>query len=140
MKTIQEAVRAYLQAESDVRAVSDRTRVCGEYPLLAVAIQEAGTVLVGGGALAEHTYQVTVTAVSDRDRDGSTALLSSLVPPLLRGIPLEAPGGLRHLHPLNICTEADRLTFSLELCVPVPPAATASEPATEHMSTLHFEI
>ena len=140
MKTIQEAVRAYLQEQTGVTTVADRTRVRGVYPLLAVAVQEAGTVLICGGRQAEHTYQVTVTAVSDRERDEGTALLSSLVPHLLRGIPLEASGTLRSLHPLDIRTEEERLTFSLELCVPVPPAETAAAPATEPMNTLHFEI
>lgn len=57
----------------------------GEYPLLAVSVREDGTVLVDGGRQAEHTYRVTVSAASDRERDGNTALLSSLTPVLLRG-------------------------------------------------------
>jgi len=140
VKIIQEAVRAYLQEQAGVKTVSDRTRIRGEYPLLAVSVQENGTVLLCGGQQAEHSYQVTVTAVSDRERDGNMALLSSLVPPLLRGIPLELAGTPRNLHPLNIRTEEECLTFSLELCVPVPPAETAVPPATDRMNILHFEI
>ena len=95
MKAIQDAVTAYLQKATGVRTVADRTRVAGEYPLLAVAVREDGTVLVDGGRQAEHTYRVTVTAASDRNRDGNTALLASLAPHLLRGVPM----GDRVLHP-----------------------------------------
>lgn len=125
MKAIQDAVTAYLQERTGVRTVADRTRVAGEYPLLAVAVREDGTVLVDGGRQAEHTYRVTVTACSDRNRDGNTALLSSLVPCLLRGVPM----GDRVLHPLEVKTEGEELTFSLELCVPVPePERPGMEP------------
>lgn len=95
MKAIQDAVRLYLERATGVRAVADRTRVAGEYPLLAVAVREDGTVLVDGGRQAEHTYRVTVTACSDRNRDGNTALLASLPPVLLRGVPMETGDGNR---------------------------------------------
>ena len=85
MNRIQEAVRAYLEQAARIPAVSDRTRVRGEYPLLAVGVHEDGTVLIAGGKQAEHTYQVTVTAANDRARDGNTELLSSLPLHLLRG-------------------------------------------------------
>ena len=49
MKAIQDAVRLYLERATGVRAVADRTRVPGVYPLLAVAVREDGTVLVDGG-------------------------------------------------------------------------------------------
>ncbi len=140
MKAIQDAVTAYLQKATGVRAVADRTRAAGEYPLLAVAVREDGTVLVDGGRQAEHTYRVTVTAASDRNRDENTALLSSLVPCLLRGVPMETAGGRRTLHPLDIKTEGEELTFSLELCVPVPPDDSAGEAADETMKTLHLGV
>lgn len=140
MKAIQDAVTAYLQKATGVRAVADRTRVAGEYPLLAVAVREDGTVLVDGGRQAEHTYRVTVTACSDRNRDGNTALLSSLTPCLLRGVPMETENGSRTLHPLDVKTEGEELTFSLELCVPVPPEDSSGEAATEHMGTLHLGV
>lgn len=125
MKAIQDAVTAYLQERTGVRTVADRTRVAGEYPLLAVAVREDGTVLVDGGRQAEHTYRVTVTAASDRNRDGNTALLASLAPYLLRGVPM----GDRVLHPLEVKTEGEELTFSLELCVPLPePEKPGMEP------------
>ena len=125
MKAIQDAVTAYLQKVTGVRTVADRTRVAGEYPLLAVAVREDGTVLVDGGRQAEHTYRVTVTAASDRNRDGNTALLASLAPYLLRGVPM----GNRVLHPLDVKTEGEELTFSLELCVPLPePEKPGTEP------------
>ena len=136
MKAIQDAVTAYLQKVTGVRTVADKTRGAGEYPLLAVAVREDGTVLVDGGRQAEHTYLVTVTACSDRNRDGNTALLSSLAPCLLRGIPM----GDRVLHPLDVKTEGEELTFSLELCVPVPPEDSSGEAATEHMGTLHLGV
>ena len=136
MKAIQDAVRLDGQKAMGIRAVADRTRVAGEYPLLAVGVREDGTVLVDGGRQAEHTYLVTVTAADHRNRDGNTALLSSLTPCLLRGIPM----GDRVLHPLDVKTEGEELTFSLELCVPVPPEDSSGEAATEHMGTLHLGV
>ena len=136
MKAIQGAVTAYLQKATGVRAMADRTRVAGEYPLLAVAVREDGTVLVDGGRQAEHTYRVTVTAASDRNRDGNTALLASLVPHLLRGVPM----GDRVLHPLEVKTEGEELTFSLELCVPLPePEKPGTEPPGV-MENLHLGV
>ena len=140
MKAIQDAVTAYLETATGVRAVADRIRAPGVYPLLAVAIREDGTVLVDGGRQAEHTYRVTVTAASDRNRDGNTALLSSLVPCLLRGVPMETADGSRTLHPLDVKTEGEELTFSLELCVPVPPDESSGEAATETMKTLSLGL
>lgn len=136
MKAIQDAVTAYLQKATGVRTVADRTRVAGEYPLLAVAVREDGTVLVDGGRQAEHTYRVTVTAASDRNRDGNTALLASLTPHLLRGVPM----GDRVLHPLEVKTEGEELTFSLELCVPLPePEKPGTEPPGV-MENLHLGV
>ena len=140
MKAIQDAVTAYLQKATGVRAVADRTRAAGEYPLLAVAVREDGTVLVDGGRQAEHTYRVTVTAADHRDREENTALLSSLAPILLRGVPMETAGGCRTLHPLDVKTEDEELTFSLELCVPVPPDDSSSEAADAYMETLNFSV
>ena len=140
MKAIQDAVTAYLQKVTGVRTVADKTRGAGEYPLLAVAVREDGTVLVDGGRQAEHTYRVTVTAASDRNRDGNTALLSSLTPCLLRGVPMETENGSRTLHPLDVKTEGEELTFSLELCVPVPPDESAGEAADAYMETLNFGV
>ena len=136
MKAIQDAVRLYLERATGVRAVADRTRVAGEYPLLAVAVREDGTVLVDGGRQAEHTYRVTVTACSDRNRDANTALLASLPPFLLRGVPM----GERTLHPLDIKTEGEELTFSLVLCVPVPPAEKPGQTEPGVMETLRLGI
>lgn len=139
MNVIQEAVRAYLKKASGVNTVCDRTRVRGEYPLLAVAVKEDGTVLMDGGRQAQHTYQVTVTAVNDRDRDGNTALLASLTVPLLRGIPMvDGSGESRTLHPLDIRTEGEELTFSLTLCVPVPPLPKPGQTEPGVMETLHM--
>lgn len=140
MTRIQEAVRAYLEQTTGIRTISDRARVRGEYPLLAVEVRENGTVLLAGGKLAEHTYQVTVTAASDREREKNTALLSSLWGPLLRGVPLEQGSEIRMLHPLNISTDKDTLSFSLELCVPVPPPSFDSPEATHSMEMLHFGV
>lgn len=138
MNVIQEAVRAYLEKASGVKTVSDRTRVRGEYPLLAVSVREDGTVLIDGGRQAEHTYQVTVTAVSDRDREGNTALLAGLPVVLLRGIPMERDGERRTLHPLGVQTEGEELTFTLVLCVPVPPVPKGGQTEPGIMETLHM--
>ena len=159
MKHIQEAVRGWLELVTGVRTVADRSRVRGEYPLLAVSVQEDGTVLIDGGRQAEHTYQVTVAAAGDRERDGNMNLLSGLVPVLLRGIPVEIPvkvsGGMgqplaesggnsvcerRVLHPLGIQTEAGTLTFSLVLCVPIPPLPKPGDSEPGVMETLHLGI
>ena len=134
MKAIQDAVTAYLQKATGVRAMADRTRVAGEYPLLAVAVREDGTVLVDGGRQAEHTYRVTVTACSDRNRDGNTALLATLAPHLLRGVPM----GDRVLHPLDVKTEGEELTFSLELCVALPEPEKPGTDPPGVMENLHL--
>ena len=136
MKAIQDAVTAYLQKATGVRTMADRTRVPGVYPLLAVAVREDGTVLVDGGRQAEHTYRVTVTACSDRNRDGNTALLASLPPVLLRGVPM----GERTLHPLDIKTEGEELTFDLVLYLPVPPAEKPGQTEPGIMETLRLGI
>ena len=141
MKTIQEAVAAYLEQETGIRTVCDRTRVRGEYPLLAVAVSEQGTTLLAGGQLAEHRYEVKVTALADREREGSTALLSGLVPVLLRGVPV--PGGMegkRMLHPLSIRTGEEELTFTLEVCTALPALSHEGEGAAQPMQTLHFGV
>jgi len=140
MKHIQEAVAVYLEKESGIRTVCDRTRVRGEYPLLAVEVQEKGTVLISGGHLAEHDYQVRVHALSDREREHVGALLSDLTLHLLRGIPMMQDRVQRTLHPLHITTEENSLTFSLEVCVPVPPLPTDTPEATHSMETLHFSV
>ena len=136
MKAIQDAVTAYLEQATGVRTVADRTRAPGVYPLLAVAVREDGTVLVDGGRQAEHTYRVTVTACSDRNRDGNTALLATLAPHLLRGVPM----GDRVLHPLDVKTEGEELTFALELCVALPePEKPGTEPPGV-MENLHLGV
>ena len=126
MKAMESAVAAYLHGAAKATAVAEGTRAAGVYPLLAVSVREEGTVLVDGGRQAEHIYRVTVTAASDRHREGATALLSGLVPALLRGVPMETDGAERVLHPLNIRTEGDQLTFDVELCVPLPETAKSS--------------
>ena len=140
MKHIQEAVAAYLQQETGVRTVCDRTSVRGEYPLLAVAAAEKKTVLLAGGKQAEHSYEITVTAASDREREGNTALLAGLTPLLLRGIPMERDGERRVLHPLRIRSAEDKLIFALEVCVALPEANWEGEAAVETMETLHFGL
>lgn len=142
MKDIQEAVRAWLEERTGVRAVSDRSAV-REYPLLAVAVREGGTVLLDGGRQAEHTYLVTVTAAADRDRAGNTALLAGLVPKLLRGVPFrEAESGeSRTLHPLNIRTEGEELRFDLALCRRLPePEAHPGGTDLGLMEILHVRM
>lgn len=138
------AVAAYLQEETGICAVEEGTRCPGVYPLLAVRVSADGTTLLDGGRQAERTYTVTVTAASDRDREGATALLSALVPVLLRGVPAalaEADGREvgRTLHPLGIKTEGDKLTFSLKICVALPKKkAPQGDPGI--METLHMDI
>lgn len=140
MRTVQEAVRAYLEKYSGVRVVCDHTRMRGEYPLLAVSVREDGTVLVDGGRQAEHTYAVTVTAVSSREREENTAFLAAVPPLLLRGIPMKKDGEHRVLHPLDIQTEGEEVTFAITLCVSVPPLPDTDGEASEMMETLHFGV
>lgn len=134
MKDVEEAVRTYLQRAAGVSAVVRLTRCQGAYPLLAVSAREEGITLVDGGRQAEHRYRVTVTAAADREREKNGALLSSLPPLLLRGVPM----GRRVLHPLDIQTQGEQLTFALEVCLPLPEepgGGTAAEP----MAALHWE-
>lgn len=140
MKQIQEAVRAFLEEETGICTVCDRTEVRGKYPLLAVSVAEKRTLLLAGGKLAEHGYEVTVRAAADREREGNTALLSELVPLLLGGIPMVRDGQRRTLHPLDLRTDEEKLTFALELCVAVEPLSDGDEPAAEPMQTLHFGV
>lgn len=130
MREIQEAVRACLEARSGVRTVLDRSR-CRTYPLLAVSVRESGAVLLDGGRQAEHSYLVTVTAVSGRGREENTALLSGLVPLLLWGVPLEAED--RVLHPLDIRTEGEELAFTMSICRPLPEPGQEPPDWMEHI-------
>jgi len=141
MKRIQEAVAAFLEEKTGIPAVSDRSR-CRQYPLLAVCVREGGTVLVDGGRQAEHSYGVTVTAASDRDRAEQTELLSSLVPLLLRGLPVvDSDGQRRWLHPVDIRTEDGKLCFSIPLCVRLPePEAHPGGADLGLMETLHVDF
>lgn len=135
MRNIQEAIRARLRESLDIDAVSGRAAY-RRYPLLAVDVRESGTVLVDGGRQAEHTYLVTLTAAADRDRNGSTALLSSLTPLLLQGVPM----GERVLHPLDIRTEDDTMSFSITLCVPLPERRRPEEKEPGVMERLHLAV
>lgn len=138
MTDIREAVRAWLEERSGVPAVSDRS-LCRRYPMLAVSVREGGTVLVDGGRQAEHSYLVTVTAASDRDRAENAALLSRLVPLLLRGVPLRN-GEDRVLHPLDVKTEGEALTFSVVLCRRLPEPETPPGGKPELMEALHVRL
>lgn len=79
---------------------------------------------------------MTVSAASDRERTGNTALL--FLPDA--GF---APGrshGERTLHPLELKTEGETLTFTVELCVPLAqPEKPAMEPPGR-MATLNLDI
>ena len=68
--------------------------------------------------------------------NGNTDLLASLPPVLLRGVPM----GERTLHPLDIKTEGDALTFDLVLCVPVPPVEKPGQAEPGVMATLRLGI
>lgn len=140
MNDIQAAVAAYLQEKTGVRAVEERSRAAG-YPLLAVTAREDGTVLLDGGRQVEHTYTVTVTAASDRERDAASALLSRVTAALLRGVPF-APGEGgegRVLHPTGIRTEGDTLTCAVSVCRLLPRTAPGETPP-ELMETIHMAV
>lgn len=139
MNRIQEAVAACLQERTGIRTVCGRSHL-RDYPMLAVEAAENGTVLLDGGRQAEHSYTVTVTAASDRTRAHNGDLLASLTPLLLGGIPMACDGEKRVLHPLNCETDGETLTFSLTLCVPVPPLPDSRPPATDTMETLHLGL
>lgn len=141
MNHIAEAVRAYLQSETLVQAVCEGAKHAGGYPLLVVNIAENGTLLTSGGKLCEHDYALRVRYAVNRERTGETAALASLVPVLLRGVPMVlASGGKtvsRVLSPQDIKTEGDELSFHLKLSVPVPPRS--GEVDAEPMQTLHLD-
>ena len=120
MKDIQQAVAAYLAAETGVRTVCDRSRLA-EYPLLAVSVEEKNAVLVDGGRQAETTFAVTITAKADRTGEGNGALLSSAAQALLGGVPMMTRGGeKRVLHPSDCETTGETLTFNVTVCMPIP--------------------
>lgn len=145
MNDIREGVRAYLEQESGIHAVCAPARHTGEYPLLAVEVQEEGTVLCAGGRQAEHRYRVTVTCAGDRERSDKNAKLAALVPMLLRGVPVSLPSGMpdggkvrRVLSPQGIETEDDAVRFALCLTRPVPPKEDVRGDSGEVMGTLHW--
>lgn len=140
MKDIQSAVAAYLQDRTGVHAVEERTR-CAGYPLLAVTAREDGTVVLDGGRQVEHTYTVTVTAASDREREEASALLTRVTEALLRGVPF-APGdgsGDRVLHPTDIRTQGDTLTCVISICRLLPRTEPGQTPP-EVMETIHVAV
>lgn len=139
MNRIQEAVAACLQERTGIRTVCGRSHLHA-YPMLAVEAAESGTVLLDGGRQAEHRYTVTVTAAADRTREHNGDLLASLTPLLLGGIPMTCDGEKRVLHPLNCETDGETLTFSLTLCVAVPPLPDSRPPADHTMGTLHLGL
>ena len=169
MIQIQEAVRAHLQEQTGVETVCDRS-LCRRYPMLAVSVREEGVTLLDGGRQAEHAFSVTVYAATDRSRAEAGEMLSQIVPVLLRGIPMEQTRGdaagagaetagesagersasgeskgyraceKRVLHPLNLSTEGEELTFTVALCVPLPPAAVSGQEEAGVMTTLHFHV
>ena len=145
MNDIREGVRAYLEQESGIYAVCAPARHTGEYPLLAVDVQEEGTVLCAGGRQAEHRYRVSVTCAGDRERSDKNTKLAALVPMLLRGVPVSLPSGMpgggkvrRVLSPQGIETEGDEVRFALCLTRPVPPKEDVRGDGGEVMGTLHW--
>lgn len=140
MNEIQSAVAVYLQEKTGVRAVEQRSRAAG-YPLLAVTAREDGTVVLDGGRQVEHTYALTVTAASDREREEASALLSRVAEALLRGVPF-VPGdgsGDRVLHPTDIRTEGDTLTCAVSICRLLPRTVPGQTPP-EVMETIHVAL
>lgn len=145
MNDIREGVRAYLQRESGIHAVCAPARHTGEYPLLAVDVQEDGIVLCAGGTQAEHRYRVGITCAADRERSDRNERLAALLPVLLRGIPMTLPSGVpgggrvrRVLSPQELKTEGDTLRFVLSLTRPVPPKENGGSAGGETMRTLHW--
>lgn len=139
MNDIREAVAACLQERTGVRTVCGRSHLRA-YPMLAVEAAENGTVLLDGGRQAEHSYTVTVTAASDRTREGETDLLACLPDALLRGIPMKQGLDNRILHPTDIHRNGEDVSFSLTLCVPVPPLPDSCPAATDTMERLHIGL
>lgn len=138
MDTIQSAVARYFQEKTGVRAVQERSQARG-YPVLTVSVRETGSVLCCGGKQCERSYEITVRAVSDRERSQRCALLSGLSQAAAAGIPAQVSGGAetRTLHPLNLKTEGDALIFSVTLCTLVPE--TGQETA-QVMETINLNV
>lgn len=134
IKAIQSALTAQLSKQLHIPAVADRA-LCRTRPILVVAVEEGGITLLAGGTQAEHCYKVTITAVSDRDRSGTTELVSRLTPVLLGGIPMEN----RVLHPTDIRTKDETVTCQIALCIPIPQTkCPTGEPGM--MEHLHLEL
>ena len=129
---MQTAVAQYLEKCTGIRAAEEKSKAAG-YPVLTVTVRETGSVLVDGGRQAERSYAVTVRAVSDREREGKTALLMQLSAAVLAGIPMEG----RVLHPLDVKTEGDALTFTVTLCTLLPQTGTGD---AEVMETINLNL
>lgn len=140
MKTIQTAVADLLEQETGIHTHCGPCPAAGEYPLLTVEVEQKGSLLLAGGTQVEQTFQVTVTAAADRERLENTALLSGLVPILLRGVPLQETDGTRMLRPLDVRTRGEELLFSLEVCTALPWLSGGEDAAAEHMETLHLSV
>ena len=141
MTGIQKAVAAHLEQATGIRTVCGSTPAAGVYPLLAVAVEQKKALLLAGGTQAEYTFQVTVTAVSDRERQNTTALLTDLTAHLLRGVPMQGKNGKgRVLHPLDIRTRGEELLFTLEVCGCLPTLSEDGEDSAETMETLHLTV
>lgn len=140
MNEIQAAVAAYLQEKTGVRAVEKRSRA-GGYPLLAVTAREDGTVVLDGGRQVQHTYALTVTAASDREREEAGGLLARVTEALLRGVPfVPGEGGeARVLHPTDIRTEGDTLTCAVSICR-LLPRTVPGETMPELMESIHVTV
>jgi hypothetical protein len=139
MKDIQTAVTQWLQLKTGARSVSGHAKAAA-YPVLTVEVQETGSMLLCGGRQCERTYGVTVHAASDRMREGKNDLLDKVSAALIGGVPVETEDGeTRILHPLDIKTEGDALTFSLTFCT-LTPARTNMEGAAGLMKTLKIHI
>lgn len=141
MNEIQSAVAVYLQEATGVWAVERRSRAAG-YPLLAVTVREADTLLLDGGRQVEHTYTVTVTAASDREREEADSLLARVTAALLRGVPLasgEGSGEERVLHPTDIRTQGDTLTCTISICR-LLPRTVPGETMPDVMESIHVAV
>ena len=133
MMSIQQAVSTWLEAQK-LAVVAETRSPARIYPVLVVNAELSDSTLCFGGKLTEQRYQVRITAAADRERAGNTALLSALVPPLLRGI----PWGERTLHPLHLQSQGDELQFELSVCIPVPEETGTAPEGTHTMGQLHF--
>ena len=137
MNSIHSAVIQYLHQKSGINTVPDRS-LAHAYPVLVVSIQQLQATILAGGSQVEHTFHLSVSAIADRNRNQNSILIAAIIPLLFNGIPYIQNNTARTLHPTNIQSKEEEISFDLSLCAPIPSKHLNSSP--DIMQNLHLSF